>query len=157
MEEPLSLCHSHGDLPKDGDLNSGIEVSEQRAAGPQHPFFSDLGFPGSHFTLSRTLVHINRQVVVGLGKLHLPAGRLPLLHGVMAGEVLQALHSTSLIPLCLYEIWKRRFRKGKQMSARPPHGLDMAKWYPFADQIWKVNTGRGISSKAFRLQNLYAW
>lgn len=127
MEEPLSLCHSHADLPKDGDLNSGIEVREQRAAGPQHPFSSDLGFPVSHFTLSWTLVHINRQVVVGLGKLHLPASRLPLLHGVMAGEVLQALHSTGLIPLCLHKIWKRRFRKRKHVSARPPHELDMAK------------------------------
>lgn len=33
-----------------------------------------------------------------------PASRLPLPHGIMTGEVLQGLHSTGLIPLCLHEV-----------------------------------------------------
>lgn len=140
MEDSPRLCHSHTDLPEMAIQTQDVKLRlESGSPGPQPSFSSDLGFPGPHFTLSWTLAHIVQLVVVGPREFNLPASRLPQPHGVMAGEVLQALQSTGLISFCLHEVWKRKVEKN-HMRAWPPHGLEMAKRYPFAGQSWAVNS-----------------
>ena len=74
----------------------------------------------------------------------LPVGRFPLLHGVLAGEALQGLGCTGLIPLRLHKVCKKRAREEHVRACKGPAPRVWARTaerFPLASGSWKVNNG----------------
>lgn len=89
-------------------MNSGCEIEVGEWLPLDHSISSPLTLAFLFLTLSSPGLWLPQP---SLNKACLPASRLPLPHGVMAGEVLQTLHSTGLVPLCLHKVWERTFRE----------------------------------------------